>query len=76
MTELMDVCLAARMTGQRVTLCTTTREYTGLVLAVTANGITLINPFIVDTGVGGKQYSCQDFFVPLAHIESAGVLEL
>ncbi len=75
MNELMDICLAAQLRKQRVTLLTTTREYTGSVIAVTENGITLINPFIVDVGVGGKQCSCQDFFIPLAHIEGAGAME-
>ncbi len=74
MTELMDICLAAQLTKQKVTLLTTTREYTGFVLAVTANGITLVNPFIVDVGIRGERCSCQDFFVPLAHIEGAGVM--
>ncbi len=75
MNELIDICLAARLTEKKVTLLTLTRWYTGFVLAVTKNGITLINPFVAGVGVGGKQCSCQDFFVPLAHIESAGVLE-
>ncbi len=74
MNELIDLCLAAQLMKQKVTLLTTTREYTGFVLAATVNGITLVNPFIVDVGVSGKQCFYQDFFVPLAHIEGAGAM--
>lgn len=71
--ELMDVLSGAKITGKKVTIFTTNREYYGKVLEVSHEGVVLVDPYITYRN-DGQRYRCQDFYIPLAQIEAAGVL--